>query len=325
MMQVATLVLSPPRVEGTMHGRFEEVTYHSKAEHSGRGSDVPPVFSSDSSEARDEEWDLGGGHTSTPKSTISVADSGSPAHEPHMSSKDATLLETCHSESSAFNELVERRRKDGTAKFSHEAWEGMTEDSQRFDLGSRSECAISHSDDNEAVSQELELLALRQQLELRELQWQHEQALLALRNRHRHKSADAERRSTPSDIQTVSLFAAFHHRNFHTLEPRTSPANEHNKIYVKTGSGKLPLEVEDAKELSCLSSLDSAPLNSSIRFVAAPKAFGLGHNLQGHLIIDPYIDRKPPSGTNGDPEASEGVKQMDHVVTLDCSSGGKIG
>lgn len=303
-----------------MHGRFEEVTYHSKAEHSGRGSDVPPVFSSDSSEARDEDWDLGGGHTSTPKSTISVADSGSLAHEPYLSSKDVTLLETCHSESSAFNALVERRRKAGTAKFFHEAWEGMTEDSQRFDLGSRSDCPMSHSDDNEAVSQELELLALRQQLELRELQWRHEQALLAIKNRHKHKSADVERRSTSPDTQTVSMYDGFHHRNFHTLEPRTSPANEHNKLYVKTDSGKLPLEVEDAKKLSRLSSLDSAPLNSNIRFVVAPKAFGLGHNLQGHLIIEPYNDRKPSSKTSGDPEASEGIKHMDHIVTPDHSS-----
>ncbi|KAG0617775.1 hypothetical protein M758_4G014100 [Ceratodon purpureus] len=295
--KVLALVSSPPRIEGTMmHGRFEEVTYHSRIEHSG--SDIPPIFSSDSSEARDDERDLEEGH-STPKSTASVADSESPPHEDFDLDKESTHHEGNRIDSIAFNKLVELRRKAGTAKFSHDAWEGMTESSQRFE---QSEHTHSHGEDlnegsNQEVTQELELLALKQKQELEELQWRHEQALCALKNRHRYRTIqgdyELQRRSiSPTEQHSTSSFEGFYQN--HSLDPQSSPSHDRMVHSLDKNNKKLPLNVEDAQKLSRLSSLDSTCFNSNIRFVAAPKAFGLGHNLQGHILVEPYEERKSP-------------------------------
>ena len=281
-----------------MHGRFEEVTYHPRVEHFGQRSDIPLVFSSDSSEACEDERDLRGGH-GTPKSTISVVDSESPPHETFDYDNESIYHKSNQFDSIAFNKLVELRRKAGTTKFSHDVWEGMIESSQRFE---QSEHAHSHSehiikDTNEEVTQELELLASKQKQELEELQWRHEQALCALKNRHRYRTIqgdyELQRRSiSPNEQHSTSLFEGFYHN--HSLDPQSSPSNDYKMAnYLENNNKKLPLDVEDAQKLSRLSSLDSTSFNSNIRFVVAPKAFGLGHNLQGHILVEPYEEKRP--------------------------------
>lgn len=338
---------SPPRVEGTMHGRFEEVTYHSKAEHSGRGSDAPPVFSSDSSEPREGDWDTGG--AGTPKSTISVADSGSPSHEMYESNNrvGGTLYsKSSRSDSVAFNNLVELRRRAGTAKISHEGWEGMTEDcsGQRFDQSELEQNSHGMHDEeeedqaaaDEEVSQELELLAMSQKQELEELQWRHEQALLAIKNRHRnnkaaghvsdHEQLHTHRRSVSPELGhqiSISLLESLQHhqiRNYNALEPQIAHPTPRNSHYHDVGSRKvLPFEIEDTQKLSRLSSIDSTAMHSNIRFVAAPKAYGLGHNLQGHILIEPDQERRPPPGARTSEESVE-TKGKNHIPRPEVSN-----
>lgn len=313
------VVSSPPRVEGTMHGRFEEVTYDLHAEHSAQGSDIPPIFSSDSSEAQEDERDLRGGH-GTPKSTASVADSESPPHEAFDFGKESTYHDNNQIDSIAFNKLVELRRKGGIAKFSHEAWKGMTQSSQRFE---QSEHAHSHGEDinegtHEEVTQELELLAFKQKQELEELQWHHEQALCALKKRHQYRTIqgdlELQRRSiSPTKQHSASSFESFYYN--HTLDPQSSPCNDYKMAhYLDENNKKLPLDVEDVQKLSSLSSLDSTGFNSNIRFVAVPKAFGLGHNLQGHILIQPCEERRHALINNATPnEANKETKNRDQI------------
>ncbi len=288
----STAIGSPPRVEGTMHGRFEEITYLSRGENSRRGSEAPPVFSSDSSGDCHEgdDWDLGG-RPSTMRSGVSVADSGSPAHQTTYSSatRDASHSETYHSESSAFNELVEMRRKAGTAKFSPEAWDGMTEHSQCFDRGDQ---PLSPGEE-EAVTHELELLALTQQQEVRDLQWRHEQAMLAIKNRHHNKAGYVDHKGH----HTLASPIGSHHdqiQKSHSLDCLSPP---HSKRSFQSENGKLPLGNEESEMLGHLSPHNSAPLPSSIRFVATPKAYGLGHNLQGHVIVQPSTGKSSLQAT----------------------------
>jgi hypothetical protein len=324
------MVSSPSRVEGTMHGRFEEVTYHLHIDHSRQGSDVSPIFSSDSSEAHEDERGLRGDH-GTPKSMVSVADSESPPHEAFDFGKESTYLKGKRIDSIAFNKLVELRRKAGITKFSHDAWEGITESSQRFE---QSEYAHSHVEDiiegsNEEVTQELELLELKQKQELEELQWCHEQALCALKNRHHYKTIqgehDLQRRSiSPTEQHSTSSFECFYQN--HPLDPQGSPSNDYKTIpSLDKNNKKLPLDVEDAQKLSRLSSLDSTYLNSNIRFVAVPKAFGLGHNLQGHILVEPYEERRPTLINNAiSDEVSKEIKNRDQIyesIVLNSSIG----
>jgi hypothetical protein len=171
------------------------------------------------------------------------------------------------------------RRKAGTAKFSPEAWDGMTEHSQCFDRGDQ---PLSPGEE-EAVTHELELLALTQQQEVRDLQWRHEQAMLAIKNRHHNKAGYVDHKGH----HTLASPIGSHHdqiQKSHSLDCLSPP---HSKRSFQSENGKLPLGNEESEMLGHLSPHNSAPLPSSIRFVATPKAYGLGHNLQGHVIVQP--------------------------------------
>lgn len=259
---------SPPRmVEGTMHGRFEEVTYPARA-NSRRGSE--PIFTSESSEERDDTEDQGSKYEASP-------DGGSPV----SSSKHGGRSRW----SGGFNELVEIRRNAGTSAYSHEPWEVLHQDQERLDSSIQDEVPLSGvDDDDEVISRELEYLAQKQEQELREMHRRHEQAILSLRNRRRVKGTsygEIGQPISPESQQTDSSNEVFHQgetRNSLTARPSSnlvSRSDSQRKLDVDSRNGKL--QVEEADEMA-------TEINADVRFVSAPKAYGLGHNLQGHIV-----------------------------------------
>jgi len=57
-----------------------------------------------------------------------------------------------------------------------------------------------------------------------------------------------------------------------------SRSDSQRKFVVDSRNGKS--QVEEADELATV----PAEVNADVRFVGAPKAYGLGHNLQGHVV-----------------------------------------
>lgn len=260
-----------------MHGRFEEVTYPARASNSRRGSE--PIFTSESSEERDDTEDQGSKYEASP-------DGGSPA----SSSKHGGGRSHW---SGGFNELVEIRRNAGTSAYSHEPWEVLHQNQERLDSSIQDEIALSGvDDDDEVISRELEYLAQKQEQELREMHRRHEQAMLSLRNRRRLKGSSSfgehgQQPISPGSHQTDSSNEVFHQaetRNASTLTGRPSSnlmsrSDSQKKFDVDSRNGKT--QVEEADHMATVHPEES---NADVRFVGAPKAYGLGHNLQGRIV-----------------------------------------
>lgn len=213
----ALMVGSPPRVEGTMHGRFEEITYHPRgSDQSWRNSDASPVFSSDLSDAQEGASDVGGEHNSPESSTAELPWHMTRFHgggdvdqirEPCGNTSGAA--EPAHRvEGSSFNELVESRRNAGYGKYTHQTWEAVAVGSRLSEVDGHAEPheeqertsqsveghSASQSDDGDAViaDREFRLLAQRQEEEMRAMQWRHQQALLSLKARIHRKEGSSE-------------------------------------------------------------------------------------------------------------------------------------
>lgn len=305
-----------------MHGRFEEVTYPPRTEQSRRGSEAPVIFTSESSDERDEnydrdEWDAG-------RSKSEASDSGSPTRQSVASSSiRAGHREARGSGTGSFNELVERRRSAGTTKYTHEPWEGLGGDHNRFDSSNQDELSEGEGeDDDDAVQRELESLALRQQGELQEMQRRHELALHAIKKRQRQKNSFGEHGGpiSPESQYTNSSYGGLHHserRSFQGAQPRSTSSTETHskhsadKRNADKRNGALPLK--QAENLSRLASWEPKYPNPDVGVVDAPKGYGLGHNLQGHIIQQPTSDRKLGRTFSGpsDAEASQHGKRKE--------------
>nr|PNR59572.1 hypothetical protein PHYPA_002363 [Physcomitrium patens] len=266
---------SPPRmVEGTMHGRFEEVTYPARASSSRRGSE--PIFTSESSDERDESGDQGSKYDGSPE-----RGSGASCSK-HGGGRDW---------SGGFNELVERRRNAGTAAYSHEPWDVLHQNEERGDSSVEEELALSgedEEDDEEAISRKLEHLAQKQRAELREMHRRHEQAMSRLRNRRRGKGAsygEAGRSVSPGSQRTDSSCEAFHQAEARRALASGSMSNAAcgRQVGVDGGNGKSV--VEEGGRRGCAEG-NGGVGPADFRVFGAPKAYGLGHNLQGHVVID---------------------------------------
>ncbi|KAG0568475.1 hypothetical protein KC19_6G021800 [Ceratodon purpureus] len=267
---------SPPRmVEGTMHGRFEEVTYPARASNSRRGSE--PIFTSESSDERDDTEDHGSKYEGSPEG-------GSPT----SSSKHGGRSHW----SGGFNELVEIRRNAGTSAYSHEPWEVLHQEQEGLDSSIQDELPLSGvDDDDEVISRELEYLAQKQEQELREMHRRHEQAILRLQNRRKGKgasygSAELGQPISPGSQQTDSSQELFHQALTRNPSMGRSGSNllsrsdSQKKVGVDSRNGKLQMEEADENN------------NMEARFVGAPKAYGLGHNLKGHVVLEPSSANK---------------------------------
>jgi WNK lysine deficient protein kinase len=259
---------SPPRmVEGTMHGRFEEVTY--PPSNSRRGSE--PIFTSESSEERDDTEDQGSKYEGS-------HDGGSPA----SSSKHGGRSRW----SGGFNELVEIRRNMGTSPYSHEPWEVLHQDQERLDSSVQDEMPGSRVDeeDEESIARELEYLTQKQEREMLEMQMRHQQALRSLESRRsaRVKSTSYGEHGqpiSPGSQQTDSSTEVFHQAAAESTRNRPSSnlSDSQRKFDVDSRNGKSQQDIEAPADSEVAM---NAP---DMRFVSAPKAYGLGHNLQGHI------------------------------------------
>lgn len=311
-------VTSPPRVvEGTMHGRFEEVKYSHRPDLPQCGPESSLVFSSDSSEGHRR----GGGdwEHSRPKSEASVADSVSPTNRSFSSGLKHTHLaeEDCDSDAGSFDQLSEVRSRD-SAHFPCQAQEeGSFEDNESF---YRSNDHIedrglsdwsNHSEEEEAITnRELERLALQQQEELSDLQRRHEQALLAIKSRMWQKSSRLEdlHPITPNSPRTHSSNEDLHqnkvrNQSFQSVQPDSASYTElDSKHFHETKHGKLP--VEEMEELSRFGSRKGEVMVASdVRFVGEARGFGLGHNLQGHFAQESSADRRSNKRRSRKPDA----------------------
>ena len=296
---------SPPRmVEGTMHGRFEEV-FPARASNS-RCSE--PIFTSESSDERDDTEDHESKYEGSPEG-------GSPA----SSSKHGGQSHW------SFNELVELRRNAGTSAYSHEPWEVLHQDQERLDSSIQDELPLSGVDDeDEAISRELEYLAQKQEQELREMHRRHEQAILRLQNRRKAKgasygSAELGQPISPGSQQTDSSQELFHQTL--TRKPSMGRSNSsllsrsdsQKKVGVDSRNGKS--QVEEAGEIN----------NMEVRYVGAPKAYGLGHNLQGHVVLEPSSAEKGSGRTTSyqSSDAEGNSLDMPHSLMKSGSTNGE--
>jgi hypothetical protein len=311
-------VTSPPRVvEGTMHGRFEEVKYSHRPDLPQCGPESSLVFSSDSSEGHMR----GGGdwEHSRPKSEASVADSASPTNRSFSSGLKHTHLaeEDCDSDAGSFDQLSEVRSRDSAHFPCRPQEEGSFEDNESF---YRSNDHIedrglsdwsNHSEEEEAITnRELERLALQQQEELSDLQRRHEQALLAIKSRMWQKSSRLEdlHPITPNSRHTHSSNEDFHqnkvrNQSFQSVQPHSASYTElDSKHFHETQHGKLP--VEEMEELSRFGSRKGEVMVASdVRFVGEARGFGLGHNLQGHFAQESSSDRRSNKRRSRKPDA----------------------
>jgi hypothetical protein len=311
-------VTSPPRVvEGTMHGRFEEVKYSHRPDLPQCGPESSLVFSSDSSEGHMR----GGGdwEHSRPKSEASVADSASPTNRSFSSGLKHTHLaeEDCDSDAGSFDQLSEVRSRDSGHFPCRPQEEGSFEDNESF---YRSNDHIedrglsdwsNHSEEEEAITnRELERLALQQQEELSNLQRRHEQALLAIKSRMWQKSSRLEdlHPITPNSRRTHSSNEDFHQKkvrnqSFQSVQPHSASYTElDSKHFHETQHGKLP--VEEMEELSRFGSRKGEVMVASdVRFVGEARGFGLGHNLQGHFAQESSSDRRSNKRRSRKPDA----------------------
>jgi hypothetical protein len=294
---------SPPRVvEGTMHGRFEEVTYRTRSDLQQRGPEDPVVFSSDSSEGRmrDEgDWEHDGS-----KSEASVADSASPTRGSFSSGLKHTDLaeEDCHSEAGSFDELGEVR-STSSAQFTGrlqeeggvEGNQGFYRSNDRIENGGLLSDWSNYSEDEEAITnRELERLALQQKEELRDLQHRHEQALLAVKNRMWQKPSKS---ISSRSGHTHSSNEDFHRSNirnqtFPSTQPRSASCVDlRSKQFLETQNGKLPSE--ESEVLSRVASRKGAGMSAGyVKFMDEPRGFGLDHNLQGHFSQESSSDSR---------------------------------
>lgn len=213
---------SPTRGEGTMHGRFEEVTYNHCSSDYSPSSSGAALSSNPSEHHTDDEVTcvaagpcssfsdhVGGGAWST------VLDTMGSQHVTSLHNTGDT--EPTGLGCAAFNDLVESQRNAGSCKYTHQTWEGIMslpaspDGHVEFTEGARNGLgeawhgqpswpicglALEGVPDlvvGEELDRELKLLTLKQEQELMELQKKHEQAILEVKNRRDRRSG-----STPS-------------------------------------------------------------------------------------------------------------------------------
>lgn len=280
---------SPPRmVEGTMHGRFEEVTYPPRGSHSRPGSD-PVIFTSESSDERDE-----GDDSEEHRSKLGgTPDTGSPG----LSPKHTDCTEG-HSRRNSFNELVEIRRSAGTSRYAQEPWEVLHDENERLESSVQDDVALSEGDDDEdTIARELQFLAWRQEQELQELHRRHEQAMLQVKNRRRQKNSYGEHGQpiSPDSQQTDSSCEVFPR-----TETRSSLRADNHPFSRNSSRGKLSVDnwngkqvVDEGEDSSRPALHEGMSLKPDLRYVAAPKVYGLGHNLQGHVVQESSSGKRP--------------------------------
>jgi hypothetical protein len=85
-----------------------------------------------------------------------------------------------------------------------------------------------------------------------------------------------------------------------------SRSDSQKKVGVDSRNGKS--QVEEADEIN----------NMEVRYVGAPKAFGLGHNLQGHVVLEPSATDK---GSGRTPYQSD-AKGNSHDIPLSLMKSG---
>lgn len=302
------LAASPPRmVEGTMHGRFEEVTYPARASNSRRGSE--PIFTSESSDERDDTEDHGSKYEGSPEG-------GSPASSSKREGRSHW--------SGGFNELVEIRRNAGTSAYSHEPWEVLHQDQERLDSSIQDELPLSGVDDDEVISRELEYLAQKQEQEMQDMHRRHEQAILKVQNRRKAKgasygSAELRQPISPGSQQTDSSQDLFHQMG---LTRNPSMGRSSSKLISRSDSLK-KVGVDSRNGKSQVEEVDETN-NLEMRFIGAPKAYGLGHNLQGHVLLEPSSAEKGSGRTTSyQSDAAANSNDMPYSLMKSGSTNGE--
>ncbi|XP_002987588.2 probable serine/threonine-protein kinase WNK3 [Selaginella moellendorffii] len=166
-------VASPPRGEGTMYGRFEEV-------YSG-GSDPSEANAFFSNESSDD-----GEETSFPATPKSDASDGSVSSS--LNPSLSAVEEPPEQDPASFNKLVELRRSDSSQDHAY-SWEGIAVEREQTLVVESSSCGgvtdlyKAGEEDGEEMAHEMVLLMLKQEEEIKELQKRHEQALFMVRNK----------------------------------------------------------------------------------------------------------------------------------------------
>ncbi|XP_024516472.1 mitogen-activated protein kinase kinase kinase 5 [Selaginella moellendorffii] len=209
-----------PRLEGTsssMHGRFEEVTYHPEGSDQ---YDAPHIFSSGSSEIREDgdDWDLTG-EVSSPVATCQ----GTFCLDVKTEQTPTNLLkivehQNVDSDGAGCNEVLVTIKSSGcpeqqmVVESSEDAVSGPESSSDIALAAAAATTTVaavttSSAEQDESIARELKLLAMRQEQELRELQRKHESALLEIRNRCRCKrsSSLSSPQSSPHNQNMDSL------------------------------------------------------------------------------------------------------------------------
>ncbi|KAI5067294.1 hypothetical protein GOP47_0017822 [Adiantum capillus-veneris] len=191
-----TEMLSPSKIEGLVYGRFEEVTYQCHRSefpaHEVEQCTEQCTVSSDTSDlSKEGDWSLSdssSSHTSQmllPTNEAVIPLFEQPSHIDSMEARDGSHAAT------AFNELVESKRKSGCANFVHKIWEGLVHGHSCGETNAMLASAPLQEGDDEdfddEATRELAELALRHEQERLELQLKHEEALAEVRKRCRQR------------------------------------------------------------------------------------------------------------------------------------------
>lgn len=191
-----TEMLSPSRVEGLVYGRFEEVTYQCHRSefpaHEVEQCTEQCTNSSDTSDlSKEADWSLSDSSSShASQLLLPTSEADIPLFE------QPTLTEVREAKdnsdaASAFNELVEFKRKTGCANYVHKIWEGLVHGHSCGDTDvTLAPAPLQENDDEDCddeAARELAELALRHEQERLDLQRKHEEALADVRKRCRQR------------------------------------------------------------------------------------------------------------------------------------------
>lgn len=185
----------PPQTDGMIHGRFEEVPHHHRAERSVQVEEEHHTISSLSSEEL-PDWEPTN-ESSSPISHVSY-----PSLPKNVSGSVHSSLGTAvRTTAAAFNELEESKRNGGVCDLNggtNDDYSGVVVDKlknaelfQRYLSGQKYDSDLDYlasfddDDNDQLVTIELQKLGFRYWQELRELQHKHEAALQELTNRWR--------------------------------------------------------------------------------------------------------------------------------------------
>ncbi|MCO5547515.1 hypothetical protein L7F22_000965 [Adiantum nelumboides] len=187
-----TEMLSPSGVEGLVYGRFEEVTYQChRSEFPAHEAEQCTVSSDTSDLSKEGDWSLSDSSSShtcqmlLPANEVVIPLFEQPTQTDSADVRDGSDMAT------AFNELVESKRKSGCANFVHKIWEGLVHGHSCGETKATFASApLLEGDDedyDDEASRELAELALRHEQERLELQRKHEEALAEVRKRCRQR------------------------------------------------------------------------------------------------------------------------------------------